>query len=438
MGIDLLLAEHVIAVTIGATLIDPVGGALGADYRNLVNTVGGGEHMGKRADGAFLLHAGDQRVLKLIRDEIAALGVNPLRQGIPHFVGNTVLGTNLSPERLGVGIGCTTDLGIGLFGVLRLLSDGSGNGSRHLALHGVQPLLAVDFLAQIYDVLLQTLINLDILIGEDTPLVTIGGQESLCLFPGLCALGTQFVDFAHCNNPPKIELRFDQIEASHQLVIGFSCLCRGFFFCSRNRCRLCWGHALTLRLVMSRQLIHKPGLRLLAGEGIGCCFCRILFGICQDVIRKAKFNGLVGIHPCFRIHQVGQLGTGKAGLDLVGVENAFLDLIQHFDGFFHIGVIPIGRGHRIVNHHQCSGSHQHLCSGHRNDGGGRCRDAIDFDRHIALIIHQHGVDLAGGNAVTAGRIEPDRYRAFAREQLIVEHLRCDIVIKPRGFRDGAV
>ena len=202
MGIDLLLAEYIIAVTVGTALIDPVGRTLGTNHRNLVDTVGSGEHMGERTDGAFLFHAGNQSVLKLIGNQIAALGVNTLGQGISHFIGNTVLGTNLSPECLGVSIGCTADLGVRLLGVFRFLGDRRGNGSSHLTLHRIQTLLAFDLLAQVHDVLLQTLVNLDILFGEDTLLVTIGSQESLCLVPSLSALGTQFINLAHSKNPP--------------------------------------------------------------------------------------------------------------------------------------------------------------------------------------------------------------------------------------------
>ena len=123
VGIDLLLAEYIIAVTVGTALIDPVGRTLGTNHRNLVDTVGSGEHMGERTDGAFLFHAGNQSVLKLIGYQIAALRVNTLGQGISYFIGNTVLGTNLSPECLRIGIGCTADLGVRLLGVLRFLGD---------------------------------------------------------------------------------------------------------------------------------------------------------------------------------------------------------------------------------------------------------------------------------------------------------------------------
>ena len=158
--------------------------------------------MGERTDGAFLFHAGNQSVLKLIGNQITTLGVNTLGQGISHFIGNTVLGTNLSPECLGVSIGCTADLSVRLLGVFGFLGDRRGNGSSHLTLHRIQTLLAFDLLAQVHDVLLQTLVNLDILFGEDALLVTVGSQKSLCLVPSLSTFCTQFIDLAHNKNPP--------------------------------------------------------------------------------------------------------------------------------------------------------------------------------------------------------------------------------------------
>ena len=99
---------------------------------------------------------------------------------------------------------------------------------------------------------------------------------------------------------------------------------------------------------------------------------------------------------------------------------------------------PISHRHGIVDHYQCSGRHQYLRSRHGDNGCSRSRNTIDFDCHIVLIIHQHGVDLACRDAVAARGIEPDRHRAGTCEQLIVKHLGCDIIVKPRSFRDGAV
>ena len=45
----------------------------------------------------------------------------------------------------------------------------------------------------------------------------------------------------------------------------------------------------------------------------------------QQTVGKAQLHSLVGIHPGLGIHEVAELGTGQTGLDLVGVDDAFLD-----------------------------------------------------------------------------------------------------------------
>lgn len=44
--------------------------------------------------------------------------------------------------------------------------------------------------------------------------------------------------------------------------------------------------------------------------------------ILEGVIRKAKFNGLVGVHPGFLIHEMGQLGAGQTRANFIGIDNA--------------------------------------------------------------------------------------------------------------------
>ena len=91
-----------------------------------------------------------------------------------------------------------------------------------------------------------------------------------------------------------------------------------------------------------------------------------------------------------------------------------------------------------MDHHQGSRCLQNLRACHGDNGCCGSCDAIDLDGHIVLVIHQHGVDLACRDAVTARGIEPYSDRAFSGEKLIVEHLRRDIIVKPGSLRDGAV
>ena len=77
-----------------------------------MDTVGSGEHMGKGTDSTLFLHAGDQSTLELVRNEITALGIHTLGKRILYLISSAVLGANLSPECLVVGIRCSADLGI--------------------------------------------------------------------------------------------------------------------------------------------------------------------------------------------------------------------------------------------------------------------------------------------------------------------------------------
>ena len=91
-----------------------------------------------------------------------------------------------------------------------------------------------------------------------------------------------------------------------------------------------------------------------------------------------------------------------------------------------------------MDHHEACGSHQDGCARHRNDGRSRGRNAVDLDGDVAGIIHEHRVDLAGCDAVAAGAVQIDDHVALAGEQLILEHLRCDVIVKPALGSDGAV
>jgi len=101
---------------------------------------------------------------------------------------------------------------------------------------------------------------------------------------------------------------------------------------------------------------------------------------------------------------VGDFCSRLIGLDLVGVDDGFLDLVQHGDGFLHFVRVTDGDGQWIVHHHQCGGSHEDFSASHSDDTCRRSGDAVNFDRDVVRIIHQHGVDLTCSDAVSAGRI----------------------------------
>ena len=52
--------------------------------------------------------------------------------------------------------------------------------------------------------------------------------------------------------------------------------------------------------------------------------------------------GMLGHPRPELVHQVGKARAGHAGLDLVGVENAFLDLVQQLDRLTHFLAVAHG------------------------------------------------------------------------------------------------
>ena len=158
----------------------------------------------------------------------------------------------------------------------------------------------------------------------------------------------------------------------------------------------------------------------------------------QQIIGKAQFNGFVGIHPCLGIHKVTELGTGQPGLDFIGIDNAFLDFGEHIDCPLHLLTVTDGNRQRIMDHHQCRGRHENLGTRHGNDGCGRSSNAIDFYGHIALVVHEHIVDLCRRHTIAAGRVDPHGNVTVATVQFILEKLRRDIIVKPAFFGDGPV
>ena len=158
----------------------------------------------------------------------------------------------------------------------------------------------------------------------------------------------------------------------------------------------------------------------------------------HQLIGEAKFDGLISIHPSFRIHEMGELGAGQAGLDFVCVQNRILHAAQHVNGFLHLRRIAIGNGHWIVNHQHRNRRYQHFGTGHCDDGCRRRCDAINLDGHIALVVHQHVVNLRCCNAVAAGRVNPNGNVTGAGVQLVFENLWSDVIVKPAFLGDCSV
>ena len=91
-----------------------------------------------------------------------------------------------------------------------------------------------------------------------------------------------------------------------------------------------------------------------------------------------------------------------------------------------------------MDHHKGGGSHQHFGTGHGDHGGCGCRQAVDFYGDLALVIHEHGINLTCGNAIPAGRVDPDGDVAGTSIQFVPEHPGSHIVIEPGFLGNGAV
>ena len=202
MCADELLTESIVAFGNGAFLIDPGGSALGGDDGDLVTAGRRGDNMSQASDHILCGKTLHQRLLKFVGNKVAALAIHAFLQSVADLCGqHTALGTGLHPERLLIGIGSTTGLGVHLCRI-GLLSDGGIDRSVQLTLESVQALLTLDLTAEIDDLLFHLLIGGGVLSGEDAFIASVGVEECLRLLPGLCTLCAQFVDLTHCLYPP--------------------------------------------------------------------------------------------------------------------------------------------------------------------------------------------------------------------------------------------
>ena len=157
----------------------------------------------------------------------------------------------------------------------------------------------------------------------------------------------------------------------------------------------------------------------------------------HNLVTETEFPGFPGVHPRFAVHEMAQFGTGLTSLDLVGVNDALFYLIQQLDGFPHFIGIAHGCGEGIVDHHHTGGAHADMRARHGDHAGSACRHAVDLHSDIMGIIHEHGVDLTGRDAIAAGAVDVKRDRAVPGEKLLLEHGRGHVVRKPALLSDHA-
>ena len=72
---------------------------------------------------------------------------------------------------------------------------------------------------------------------------------------------------------------------------------------------------------------------------------------------------------------------------------------------------------------QCHAEHQQRC---------------ECDCFGGRTICKHGVNLTCGNAITTGRVDPNRNITAAGIQFVFEHPGCDVIVEPTFLGNGAV
>ena len=194
------LTESVVALGNSGFLLDPGGRALAGHQRDLAIAGGGGDLMHQPAHDVFLFQSLDQLMLELIGDGVAALGQRAHLQRIPHLRAAAVQIAHVRPEGVFVCVGRNA-----LPGFRRAQGTGSQGGAHgrvQLALDLRGPLLTLDGVTQIHNLLLHTFIRRGILAGHQAVFTAVLVQKCLRLVPHIAALLAQFKNFAHGVCPP--------------------------------------------------------------------------------------------------------------------------------------------------------------------------------------------------------------------------------------------
>ena len=90
-----------------------------------------------------------------------------------------------------------------------------------------------------------------------------------------------------------------------------------------------------------------------------------------------------------------------------------------------------------MDHEHGHRGHEDLRASHSDDRCGAGGNAVNFDCHLPLVIHEHIVDLGRSHAVAAGGVDPDGDISVPGIQLVLEKLGSDVIVKPAFLRDGA-
>ena len=117
----------------------------------------------------------------------------------------------------------------------------------------------------------------------------------------------------------------------------------------------------------------------------------------------------------------------EAALRCVGIDDAFLDFGQHFNGLFHVLGVAHCNSAGVMDHQHGNRTHLDSITGHCHNGCCRSCNCIDLDRDATLVVLKHGIDLGSGEHIAARRVDPDGHIPLTGFQLIPEHLRRDLI-----------
>ena len=147
----------------------------------------------------------------------------------------------------------------------------------------------------------------------------------------------------------------------------------------------------------------------------------------EDLVCKAQLHRLLGVHPGLIAHEIGNAGMGQTRLCGIRIDDAFLDFVQHLDGFFHVLGVAHRNGAGVMDHQHGDRTHLDGVTCHCHNRCRRSCNRIDLDRDASFVVLEHGIDLGSGEHISARTVDPDGHIPLTGFQLIPEHLRRDLI-----------
>ncbi len=188
------LTEGVIALRIQTALVHPCCLAVTGDDGNLALAAGGLDDRGEGAEKVLVLQRLNERLFKLVRDKVAALGIRANSKGVGHVV--VVLFADAVPERLLVGIGSASG-----FLLARVIARQVGERRRSrlckLRVNGGLLFQTFDLLAEVHHIGFHFVIGCGILGGDQAVRAALGIEKRFRRFPRLRSLFSEFKNLIH-------------------------------------------------------------------------------------------------------------------------------------------------------------------------------------------------------------------------------------------------